>query len=140
MVVGAEVECSKLVHHKVPGGSKDVVRSECECAGVNDRAARVRLRAIDSHRVCAEFQELAGAGGVCRKGEVVRAVDGKRGVVGDISRESAGGAAIAELECAALDTSGASEPGYIRGYDERAVARLNERAVAGKPVERDFTR
>ena len=85
---------------------------------VSDPVPRQRQRAR------ATLRDSAGAADDAGIGQRVAAVEGERGVVGDVAGDAAGGAAIADLQRAGADRRPTA--GVGTGENERTGTRLGE--------------
>ncbi len=110
-------------------GAELVAAGGRDRAGADDGAATVGVVAGERERAGALLGEAAGAADDTGEGEVIGAVHHEGAAVGDVAADRACGAAVAKLECAAVD-GGAAGVGVVGGEDERAGAGLGEAAGA----------
>ena len=100
----------------------DLQRSRADC-----RAARVGVGSGEYHRARAGFAQRTRAADHIGQGQAVGAVDGKRGVIGDVARHRAG---VVQLERARADRRAAGV-GVRRAQGCRARAELLYDTIAG---------
>ena len=115
--------------------------SELQRASLDRRAARIRVRASKNQRPGTHLLERPGAAESAADRQRVAAVEGERAVVDEGARtELPGGAAVSDLERAALDRR-RSGVAVRTGQDGRAAAALHERASpADRAAERHGVR
>ena len=104
---------------KAPVGASDPAAAQPQRAGADNGATGVSVRGCEDGGARAALLQHATAGDDVGEGEGVRAVDREDAVVGDIAADGAAGAAVAELQRAAVDGC-ASAVGVVAGKDGRA--------------------